>query len=134
MHFSFSTFLSVSRHIPGQTVFVSHLSRFSVFLPYSMSYNVHLSFFRFFSTLARIQVYRVYFSFFTFFNVSSHILGLTVFVSHFARFSVFLAIFQVLPCVFLIFLHCQFYFFLPYSRSFSVCVPFPTFFIVRNII
>ena len=114
-------------NIPGQTVFVSHLSRFSVFLPYSMSYNVHLSFFRFFSTLARIQVYRVYFSFFTFFNVSSHILGLTVFVSHFARFSVFLAIFQVLPCVFLIFLHCQFYFFCHIPGPLVFVSPFPRF-------
>jgi hypothetical protein len=31
VHFSFSTFLSVSHHIPGQTVFVSHFPRFSVY-------------------------------------------------------------------------------------------------------
>jgi hypothetical protein len=28
VHFSFSTFLSVSRYIPGQFVFVPHFSRF----------------------------------------------------------------------------------------------------------
>ena len=72
----------------------------------------------------------MYFSFFTFFSVSSHILGPTVCVSHFERFSLFLAIFQVLPSEFLIFLLCQcfFFFFSPYSRSYSVCVPFSTFF------
>ena len=31
--FSFFTFYSVSRHIPGHTVFVSHFPRISVFLP-----------------------------------------------------------------------------------------------------
>jgi hypothetical protein len=64
-------------------------------------------------------------------------------VSHFASFSVFLTIFQVLPCDFLIFLICQFschnptvsisscprfLVFSPYSRSYSVCFSFFTFF------
>ena len=62
----------------------------------------------------------MYFSFFTFFSVSSHILGPTVCVSHFERFSLFLAIFQVLPSEFLIFLLCKCFFFSPYSRSYSV--------------
>ena len=129
MYFSFFTFFSVSRHIPDQTGFVSHFSRFSVFMSFFMSYNVNFSFSTFFSSLAIIQVYCVYFSFFMFFSVSSSILGRTVFVSHFARFSVFFAIFQVLPCEFLIFFLCHF-FFSPYSRSYSVCVPFSTFFSV----
>jgi len=76
----------------------------------------------------------VYFSFFTFFSVSSHILGPTVCVSHFERFSLFLAIFQVLPSEFLIFLLCKCFFFSPYSRSYSVCVPFSTFFCFLAII
>jgi len=88
---------------------VSHFPRFSVFLPYSMSYNVLLSFFMFFSSLAIIQVYCVYFSFFMSLSVSSHIQGPTVCVSHFARFSVFLAIFQVLQCEFFFFLDGQFW-------------------------
>ena len=33
VHFSFSTLFSVSRHIPGQTIFVFHFSRISVFSP-----------------------------------------------------------------------------------------------------
>ena len=145
MYFSFFTFFSVSRHIPGQTVFVSHFSRFSVFMPYFMSYNVNFSFSTFFNSLDIIQVYCVYFSFFTFFSVSSSILGHTVFVSHFARFSVFFAIFQALPCEFLIFLLCQFLlhiiqvlqclcsifhvfqWFLPYSRSYHISFSFSSF-------
>ena len=75
------------------------MSRFSVFLPKS-------------------RYYSVYFSYFRFFAVSPHIPCPTVFVSHFARFSVFLTIFHVLPCEFLIF-H-VFYCFLPYSRYYIV--------------
>ena len=63
---------------------------------------------------------------FTFFSVSRHIPGPTVCISHFSRFSVFLAIFQVLQCAFLIF-H-VFQCFLPYSRSYSVSVSFSMFF------
>ena len=80
-----------------------------------------------------------------FFSVSSSILGRTVFVSHFARFSVFFAIFQALPCEFLIFLLCQFLlhiiqvlpclcsifhvfqWFLPYSRSYHISFSFSSF-------
>jgi hypothetical protein len=79
------------------------------------------------------------------FQFSRHNPGPTLCVSHFARFSVFLTIFQVLPCDFLIFLICQFsrhipgptvsishcprfLVFFPYSRSYSVCFSFFTFF------
>ena len=145
MCFSFYMLSSVSCHIQGQTGFVSPFSRFSVFMPYFMSYNVNFSFSTFFSSLAIIQVYCVYFSFFMFFSVSSRIPGRTVFVSHFARFSVFFAIFQALPCEFLIFLLCQFLldifqvsqclcsifhvfqWFLPYSRSYHVSFSFSSF-------
>ena len=74
---------SVSCHIPGHRVFVSHFPRFSVFSPLSRSYSVYFSFF---------YVFHCFFPCF----------------SHFAVFSVFIAIFQVLPCEFLIFLVGQF--------------------------
>ena len=70
----------------------------------------------------------MYFSFFTFFSVSSHILGPTVCVSHFERFSLFLAIFQVLPSEFLIFLLCQCFFFFHHIPGLIVFVShFPRF-------
>ena len=92
-----------------------------------------------------MQDYCVYFSYFIFFSVSSSIVGCTVFVSHFARFSVIFAIFQALPCEFLIFLLCQvlldifqvlqclcsifhfFQWFLPYSRSYHISFSFSSF-------
>jgi hypothetical protein len=82
-------FFSVSRHIQGHTVIVSHFPCFSVFSPKSRSHSV-------------------YFSYFRFFIVSRHIQGPAVCVCHFARFSVFLAIFHFLLCVFLIFIICHF--------------------------
>ena len=69
--FSFFTFFSGSRHIPGPIRFFSQFSSLSVLLPNSCSYSFRLSFFRFFS-------------------VSRHIPGHTVFASHFSRFSSFL--------------------------------------------
>ena len=44
----------------------------------------------------------------SFSHFSSHIPGPTGYISHFSPISVFLTIFQVLPCEFLIFLICQF--------------------------
>jgi hypothetical protein len=102
---------------------------FSVFLPYSRSYSVQ-------------------FSFSMMFRFSRHIPGDTVFVSPFPRFSVFLTIFLVLQCAFLIFyvfqgffrhipspLVCFSYFpsflvFSPKSRSYSVHFSFFTLFSV----
>ena len=92
---SFSTFFQFSRHIPGETVFVSHFPRFSVFWPYCRSYNVLVYFSTFFSFFAIIQVlwctflifhvfhcflpfsrsYSVHFSFSTFLSVFLHIPG-----------------------------------------------------------
>ena len=54
-----------------------------------------------FSTYPRS--YSELFSFSKFFSVSRHIPCHTVFISHFPHFSVFLAIFQVIKCVCLIF-------------------------------
>ena len=79
------------------------------------------------------------------FEFSHHISGPTVYISHFSRFSVFLAVFLVLPGIFLNFLLCQFLaifhflqctfvifhifqLFSPYSTSYSVCFSFSTFF------
>jgi hypothetical protein len=92
-----------------------------------------------------LRSFTVCFSFCMFFSVSRHIPGCTVCASHFVCFSLFLAIFKVLPCEFLIFLVCQYshHFpdptvcgspfpcisdFLPCSRSSSVCVSFSKFF------
>jgi hypothetical protein len=94
-----------SRHDPGRTVCISHVSCFLSFLPYSRSSSVCVLFSTFFSFLAIIQVLKCVFSFFMFFTLSRYILGPTVFVSHFQRFSVFS----------------------PYSRSNSVSVSFSTF-------
>ena len=41
-------FFSLSRHISRPKVCISHFPRFSVFSPYSRSYSVHFSFFKFF--------------------------------------------------------------------------------------
>ena len=61
-----------------------------------------------------------------FFSISLHVPGPTLWVSHFARFSMILAIFQVLPYEFLIFLVSQFSQHIPGPR---VCMPhFPRFF------
>ena len=145
MHFSFSKFFSVSRHIPAPTVCVSHFARFSVFSPHSRSYHVSFSFssfvrflaifqvqqcvcliFHVFDFLALFQVLSCALFIFHIFQFSGHIPGPTVCVSHFARLKVFLAIFWVLEFAFL-----SFHFFLcfsPYSRSYSVCFSFCTFF------
>ena len=142
----FTRFFSVSRHIPAPTVCVSHFARFSVFSPHSRSYHVSFSFssfvrflaifqvqqcvcliFHVFDFLALFQVLSCALFIFHIFQFSGHIPGPTVCVSHFARLKVFLAIFWVLEFAFL-----SFHFFLcfsPYSRSYSVCFSFSTFFI-----
>ena len=72
------------------------------------------------------QVLQCVFSFFTFFTMSRHIPGPTVCVSHFARCSVFLAIFQVLACEFLIFSYCSIFspYYMLYSTHFSLSMIF----------
>jgi hypothetical protein len=87
LRFSFSTYFSVSSHIPGHTVFVSYFARFSVFSPYSKSYSVHFSF----------HVFQRLFFFW-------HISGFALSISHFPRFSVYLAMFQVIHSLCFIFL------------------------------
>ena len=63
---------------------------FQCFSPYSESYSVCVSFSRFS-------------------HFSSHISGSSVYIYRSSRFSLFLAIFQVLPCEILIFLVSQFF-------------------------
>ena len=117
-------------HFPRFSVFLpksysvnfSFFQVFQCFSQYSRSYQVIFSFSLLVSFLATFQVlqgaflifhvfhcispysmsYHVSFSFFTFFTVPCHIPSTTVRVSHFARFSLFLPIFQLLQCVFLI--------------------------------
>ena len=128
MNYSFFTFFTVSRHIPGPVLGVSHFARCSVFLGIFQvqscefliflvgQYSCHIlvpmctfiifHVFQCFSPKSRF--YSVYFSFFMFFTVSRHIPGPTVCVSQFSCFSVFLALFHVLSCEFLILIVCQF--------------------------
>jgi hypothetical protein len=54
----------VSHHNPNPTVCVSHIPRFSVFLPYSRFYYVHFSFIMFFLFLAIFHVLQFVFHIF----------------------------------------------------------------------
>ena len=110
-HFSFSSFLSVSRYIPDHRVFVSlfpcnsvvtFFPRVSGFWPYSSSYSVHFSFSMFFFFLPYYRSWSVCVSFSSF-QCFCHIAGTTVSISPLSRFSVFRAIFQIQQCVCLIF-------------------------------
>ena len=117
-------FFNTSCHVPCYTVFVSHFSPFSGFLPYSKSYSVH-------------------FSYSTFVSVSCHLPGNTLFVTHFSSILGFLATFKVEKCAFSIFqvffqfprhITCPkvciiiFQCLLPYFRSYCVHLSFSTFF------
>jgi hypothetical protein len=79
--FLLSMFVTLSRHIPGTTLCVSHFPQFSFFSPYYRSYSVYFSFSPFLSVSCQFSLNSVCVPFSTFFN--------------------FLAIFQVLQCVFL---------------------------------
>ena len=126
VYFSFSTLMSGSRHIPGQTVFVYHFPFF-----FQVSRHI-LCPSRWFSLFLSWSVFLPYFR------------SYSVKISHFSHISMFLAIFYVLPCVCLIFhvfqfsphnpdLQCIFLIFhviqclLPYSRLYNVCASFSTF-------
>ena len=125
-------------------MFVFHLPRFSVFLPHSMWKSVCVSFSTLYIFLTIFHVLQCVCHIFHILHFSSHIRGPTVCISHFSRyslflaistsysvcfpfcsFSVFLAIFQVLPCEFLIF-H-LFQCFSSYSRSKCIFSHFPHF-------
>jgi hypothetical protein len=122
VHFSFSTYLSVSRYIPGQTVVVSyfprffqfschntgptvcisHFSRFSLFSSYSRPYSVFLVLHIFQCFLLYSRSYHVSFSFSSFVSFSLYSMSYSVCVS-FLKLLSFLVIIVVLECVFHIF-------------------------------
>ena len=106
-HFSFFTFFSVSRHIPGLTRGFSHFPCWSVFLPYFRSYSVHFSFSRFSLFLLILRSYSVCVSFYMFFSSLAISMSYSVHFSFFTFFSVSLVVFHNLPREFLIFLVCQ---------------------------
>ena len=125
----FSVFLPYSRFY---SVYISFSTIFQCFLPYSRSYQLIFSISELVSFLDIFQVLQCTFLIFHIFHCflpysrsysvclifhvfkfSGHISGPAVCISHFSRFSLFLPIFKVLQCVYLIF-H-DFQCFLPYS-------------------
>jgi hypothetical protein len=75
-----------SRQNSGSIVFVSHFTRFSVFLA---KFHVLSCEFLIFLIVSFLGIFQVHFSFSTFLSVSRYIPGQIVFVSHFPPFSVF---------------------------------------------
>jgi len=93
--FFFFSFLAIFQFI--QCAFlIFHI--FQCFSPYSWSYSVCFILHVFQCFLPYSKSYSVWFLFSTFFTFSCHFPGPIVCVSQFARFSMFLAIFQILPC------------------------------------
>jgi len=127
VHFSFSTFFSVSRYISCLTMCLFHFPCFSVFLTYSRFYSVYFSFFTFLMFPAIFHVLECMFLFFHDFQVSIHTPGHTVSISHISSSSVFLAIFQVK--LFLSYF-LRFSIVMPYSMSYNVHFSFSMFFSV----
>jgi len=151
-HLSFFTLFSVSRHIPGYTVFVPHFETFCLFVclffHHILCPTMCISHFSYFSTfLCHISCSKVCVSQFPRFSIFSPSYNPKVSISHFSHSSLFFAKFQVLQCVFLIvnvfqcfspysssysvyflFFH-VFHCFSPYSIIYSVCVSISTFFI-----
>ena len=127
MRFSLFTFFSVSRHMPGPKVCVSHYSRFSVFLAIFQVLQCVLFIFHVFQCFffAIFQVLQCPFLFFHVFQFSRYIPGPMLCISHFPPSSLFLAIFHVQQCVCLIFYVFQFSLHIPDHR---LCIShFPRF-------
>uniref|UniRef100_A0A0V1KJV0 Uncharacterized protein n=1 Tax=Trichinella nativa TaxID=6335 RepID=A0A0V1KJV0_9BILA len=116
----------LSRHNPG---LIFHF--FLDLSPYSKSYRVFFSILTFFTVsrhfpgptiLAIIQdqqcVMQCLCFIFHVFLFSRYTPDPTVCISHFSCFSLFLAIFQILPCEFLIFIVCQFFRRIPYHKCY----------------
>ena len=108
MYFSFYTFFNVFCQIPGPTVCASHFGSFSVFLTIFQVLQFVYFNFHSFQFSQQIIILSEHFSFSTFFSVSLNYRGHTVCASHFGIFSLFLAIFHVKPCDYLIFLVFEF--------------------------
>ena len=101
---SFSRFIAIFQVLPC-AILIFHL--FQCFSPYSRSKSVCVSFS-------------------TFFQFSRHIPSPTLCISQFLCISVFLTLFQILKCPFLIFHVLQY--FSPYSRSYIELFSFSKFF------
>ena len=127
MSFSFSSFVSSLNIFQVLKCVCLFFQVFQCFSSYSRSYSVCVSFSTFFSFLTIIQVVQCVFLIFHVFTVPRHFPGPTVYVSYFpplsvfspyprsysvcfsfCTISVFLNIFQVLSCDFLIFLVSKF--------------------------
>ena len=120
------TFFSVSHHIAGPTMCVSHFARFSVFLDIFLCLSVCFSFSMIFKFHAIFKTLQWAFPIFHPFQCfSPYSRSYRVCVS-FCTFFSFLIKIQVL----LIF-H-VFHFFSPYSRSYSVCFSFCMFFSISR--
>ena len=143
-------FFSISLHVPGPTLWVSHFARFSMILAIFQVLPYEFLIFlvsQFSQHIPGPKVCMPHFPWF--FQLSHHTPGPKVYVPHFSRISVFFTIFhvlqfvdlifhyfhfpsilQVLQCAFLIF-H-DFECFSPYSWSYSVHFSFSTFLSVSN--
>jgi hypothetical protein len=121
----FSTLFSFPRHISRPKVCISHFPWFSVFSPYSRSFSMHFSFFRFFSDFVIFQVVMWMFLIFHDVRFSFHIPCPTVDISKFSTlFSFPRHISRPKVCI------CHFPWFSvvsPYSRSYSMHFSFFTF-------
>ena len=131
--------IQFSCHNSGPRVFISHFSRFSLFFTIFQVIQCAFLIFHVIQCFSPYSSsYSVCVSFSTFFRVSSHIPGQTVFVAHFPRFSVFslytrsysvdfsfscfsvfLTIFQVIPCLCYI---CQLFQFPRHNPGTTVCI------------
>ena len=124
MQFSFFTFFSVSCHIPGHRVFLSHFLCLSIFSTKSrillcvfFIFSLFLAIFHVLQSvflishvfqcfLPNFMSYHVSFTFYIFFSFVAHIQCPIVYFSHFQLFSY--TIFQVIQCFCLIFQFFQF--------------------------
>jgi hypothetical protein len=116
---SLSLFFSVSRHIPGPAVCISHFPSFSVLLAIFQVLQWVCLILHVFNFLTIFSFLQSAFLIIQAFQYSRNIPWPTVCVSHFPCFSVFLDIFQVLQCVFLIFHVFQFSCYIP---GLTVCI------------
>ena len=119
-------FFSISLHVPGPTLWVSHFARFSMILAIFQVLPYEFLIFLVSQFSQHIPGPRVCMPHFPrFFQLSDHTQGPKVYVPHFSRFSVFYAIFHVLQFVVLIFHDFHFSFHTPGS---TVCIShFPLF-------
>jgi hypothetical protein len=115
-----------SHHNPGPTVCIPHFLRFSQFFAIFQVLQCVFLFCTFFNVSRHIPGITVCISHFYMFSFSHHIPGPTMWVSHFPFWNFSQRITDPTVCVF--HFPCISFFFLPYSRSYSVHFSFFTFF------